>query len=159
MFVSRRDYVLRMIEEITQLLARIVFQRERNQPREALQSIVQGCERLFAMEADQLFQFTPKQHFTMLTEGLSMEDGRAKVLLYAALNEEAARIYENLGNAAMSRASFANALRFVLTAERRFSHEHWPAFAPKAEDLIAKLKDSAMDADLEELLRTRVPFE
>jgi hypothetical protein len=156
MYVSRRDYILRLVEEITQLVARIVFQRERNRPQEALQSLVQACERLFVMDADRLFQFTPDQHFAMLQEGETPEAARDKVLLFASLNREAGLIYGSLGNATMARASFQNALRFVLKAENSFPRENWPAFAPPVDELMAQLKEAPLDADVESLLRARV---
>src|SRR3954469_22888675 len=106
MITSRRDYLLRMIDEVGRLLARLIFQRENGRPQEALQSVVQACERLFNLDASSLFQFTPEQHFLMLTRDESPEDARDKVLLYAALNTEAARAYLALGNATMARNSF-----------------------------------------------------
>src|SRR6476469_1843991 len=100
MITSRRDYILRIIDEVGRLLARVVFKRRNRQPEEALQVLVQACERLFALEADKLFQFTPDQHFTMLTQDEPPEIARNKVLLYAALNAEAGQIYGELGNTA-----------------------------------------------------------
>ena len=79
-----------------------------------MQTVVQGCERLFAMEADPLFQFTPDQHYVMLTEGETPETARDKVLLYAALNLEAGHLYAKIDNRNMARASFLNALRLTL---------------------------------------------
>src|SRR5215207_11650936 len=98
MITSRRDYILRIIDEVSRLLARVIFKRRSGADQDALQVLVQACERLFAMEADKLFQFTPDQHFAMLTEAEAPEVGRDKVLLYAALNTEAGHIYAKQGN-------------------------------------------------------------
>ena len=68
MLTSRRDYILRIIDEVGRLLARVVFKRRTGETEEALQTIVQACERLFSMEADKLFQFTPEKHYAMLLE-------------------------------------------------------------------------------------------
>jgi hypothetical protein len=108
---------------------------------------------LFNLEASQLFQFSPEQHFLMLTRDESPEDARDKVLLYAALNAEAALAYQALGNATMTRNSFLNALRLTLKATAQFPTEAWPAYAPRVPDLLEALKDAPLDPDTEELLR------
>jgi hypothetical protein len=69
MLTSRRDYILRIIDEVSRLLARVVFKRRGGEPQEALQTVLQACEQLFAMDADKLFQLSPDQHYAMLVEG------------------------------------------------------------------------------------------
>lgn len=152
MINSRRDYLLRIIAEVGQLLARALHQRRNGTPEDALQSVVQGCERLFQMEADQLFQFTPDQHALMLTEGLPAADARDALLLYAALNQEAGEIYERLGNTAITRASRVNALRFTLRARLIGSPEPEPAFAPSVESLRGKLGEDLAEPDIQALV-------
>lgn len=154
MITSRRDYLLRMIDEVGRLLARLIFQREKGRPQDALQSVVQACERLFNLDASRLFQFTPEQHFLMLTRDENPADARDKVLLYAALNAEAGRSYHALGNALMARASFLNALRFTLRAQREFpSAGALPSYAPKIPELREALKEQPLDPDVMDLLR------
>src|SRR3954469_22644147 len=152
MITSRRDYLLRMIDEVGRLLARVIFQRQNHREQEALQSVVQACERLFNLEAAQLFQFSPEQHFLMLTEGESPEDARDKVLLYAALNTEAAHAYLALNKPAMARSSFLNALRFTLRARKEFPADNWPDYAPQISELLDALKDQPLDDETTELL-------
>jgi hypothetical protein len=154
MLTSRRDYILRIIDEVSRLLARVIFKRRAGESEAALQTVVQACERLFALEADQLFQFTPDQHFVMLTEGESPEMGRDKVLLYAALNAEAGQIYTRLGNPTMARASFLNALRLSLRARTEFSPEGLPAYAPSLALLREALADSPLDPATAALLKS-----
>lgn len=153
MITSRRDYLLRIIDEVGRVLARIILQRQSGRAQDALQSAVQGCERLFNLPASQLFQFTPDQHWLMLTQGESSEDARAKVLLYAALNTEAARAYVAIGNPTMARASFLNALRFTLRAKQSFGTDNLPAYTPDVAELLAALQDAPLDPETAELLR------
>src|SRR5688572_3137996 len=154
MITSRRDYILRIIDEVSRLLARVIFKRRSGGQEEALQTVVQACERLFAMESDKLFQFTPEQHFVMLTQDEPPEIGRDKVLLYAALNTEAGHIYTKAGNRAMARASFLNALRFSLRARTEFPQENFPAFAPSLAVLRETLADAPLDPATAELLKS-----
>ncbi len=153
MITSRRDYILRIIDEVGRLLARVIFKRRGGHPEEALQTIVQACESLFALEADKLFQFTPEQHFVMLSEGEPPEIARDKILLYAALNAEAGQVYTQLGNRPMARASFLNALRLTLRAKTEFPVEGWPAHAPSVSVLREILADEPLDAATAQLLQ------
>ena len=153
MITSRRDYILRLIDEVGRLLARAIFKRGTGAGQEALQTIVQACEQLFALEADKLFQFTPDQHFVMLTEGEEPTVARDKVLLYAALNREAAAAYTQLGNREMARATTLNALRFTLRARAELSSDNLPAFTPDIAGMLDQLGNAPLDPETEALFR------
>src|SRR6266498_4244990 len=116
MLTSRRDYLLRIIDEVGRILGQIVFKRRAGADVEALETVVVGYQRLFNLDGDQVFLLTPRQHYEMLTDEESPFDARDKVLLYATLSAEAGKIYAKLGNRPMSRACFVNALRFTLRA-------------------------------------------
>ena len=152
MLTSRRDYILRIIDEVGLLLRRVLQQRTAGRPEEALQSVVAACERLFQMEAAQLFQFTPDQHIAMLAEGEPPDIARDKVLLYATLNAEAGRRYRIIGNAALSRQSFLNALRLTAKARQGGPADGWPAYAPVPADLLRELDGAPLDAATAALL-------
>lgn len=152
MLTSRRDYILRLIDEVGRLLARAVMKRRGGAQVEALEAVVHSCERLFDLEADKLFQFTPDQHFVMLAEGEPPEIARDKILLYAALNAEAGQIYRAMGRATMARASTLNALRFALRARLEFPVADLPAYAPAISELREQLSDEPLDAATADLL-------
>lgn len=154
MFRSRQDYLLRLIEELTQFLARAVFQRQAGREREALSAIVESCERLFGLEAAQLFQFTPDQHFVMLTDGEAPDNARAKVLIYAALTAEAGQNYAALGKTELARASLLSALRLTLRARESLpTAEPPPSYAPSISDLLRQLQDQPLDPETASWLR------
>lgn len=157
MITSRRDYILRIIDEVGRLLARVVFKRRAGSDQEALESVVEGCERLFGREAQQIFQLTPEQHFALLIENEEPLIARDKVLLYAALCAEAGRIYSRLGKPALAHASFTNALRLAVKARVRFSSEGLPDFAPKIPELVTALGGEALDAETSALLKSSDP--
>jgi hypothetical protein len=154
MFRSRQDYLLRLIEELTQFLARAVFQRKAGREMESLTAIVESCERLFGLEAAELFQFTPEQHFVMLTDGESPENARAKTLIYAALTAEAGRNYASLGKAELARGSFLSALRLTLRARESFpTDDPPPSYAPSIAELLQQLQGQPLDAETSGWLR------
>jgi hypothetical protein len=153
MLTSRRDYLLRIIDEVGRLLARAVFKRRGSETHEALQTIVQASERLFGLEAHQLFQFTPDQQFLMLTEGTEPGDARAKVSIYAALNLEAGRCYAELNKPDLARASFLNALRLVCRAQISFPETPSPESTPRIEKLLELLRAEPLDPETTALVR------
>lgn len=152
MITSRRDYILRIIDEVTRILARIIFKRRTGADHEALEIVIEGFQRLFNLQPDQIFQFTPDHHFVMLTLDEPPEIARDKVLLYAALSAEAGGIYQKMGNEKMARATFTNALRFTLKARTFAIDSALPQFAPNVDDLIAKLGADTLDVETRALL-------
>lgn len=154
MITSRRDYIVRIIEEVGRLLAVSVFKRKAGADEEALGTVVHGFTRLFQLEADQVFLLTPTQHYQMLVEDAETpEFARDKVLLYAALSAEAGTIYARLGNQAMARATRINALRFTLKARAEFGTNELPEYAPKVAELLEALADEPLDPETAELLK------
>ena len=155
MITSRRDYLLRIIDEVGRLLARVIFKRRGGEDHEALEIVVQGFERLFALERDKLFQFTPEQQQVMLTLDEPPDVARDKLHVYAALSAEAGAIYRKLGNAAMSRATYLNALQFALAADEYAVDAPAPTFAPKIDDLVGALGRETLDAETLQRLADR----
>jgi hypothetical protein len=148
----QRDYILRLIDQVGQFLAKVVLQRKQNSPHEALQNVMAGCERLFAIDAVELFRFTPEQHVAMLADGESPDIARDKILIYAALNAEAGRCFALLGRAEQSRNSTLLALRLTLKARADYGAEAWPDFAPKTAELIQALGATPLDEETAGLL-------
>lgn len=147
-----RDYLLRLIEQLGQLLRRVTELRDRGSPQEGLQTVMAACERLFGLDAVQLFQFSPDQHYQMLAESDPTEDARNKILIYAALNQEAGLCYLRMNQPQHAAATFLNALRLTLRARRQFGATDWPDFAPPIRDLVARLRETPLDADTAALL-------
>ena len=155
MITSRRDYILRVIDEVGRLLARVTFKRKAGADQEALETVVVGFQRLFNLDSDQIFLLTPEKHYEMIItdpDG-TPEDIRDKLLLYAALSAEAGAIYAKSGNRALARTTRLNALRFSLRARARFPSEDAPAYAPDVSVLLEQLADEPLDEMTAELVR------
>lgn len=148
----QRDYILRLIEQVAQLLSRVIRQREGHAPQEALQSIMAAFERLFGMEAVRIFQFAPDQHAAMLAEGEEAEVAHDKILMYAALNEQAGRCYTTIGQPKLARLSFENALRSSLKAQQQYPGFNPPTFAPSVSELLKLLGNAPLDEETTSLL-------
>jgi len=153
MITSRRDYVMRLLEEIGRLLARVSAKRRNGDSDDAaLETVVFGLQRLFKLDADQIFLLQPEQHFILLADEEEPEFARDKILLYAALSAEAGHIYTRQGNRPLARATFINALRFTLKARTQYSLDGLPDYAPKVPDLLATLAGEPLDAETARLL-------
>ncbi len=153
MITSRRDYIVRIIEEVGRLLARVTAKRRRGDSDDAaLETVVFGLQRLFEMDADQIFLLTPDQHYEMLADTDPPEFARDRILLYAALNVEAGHVYARQQNRAMARATFTTALRFTLKAGAKYSAEGLPEYAPNIAELLAALGDEPLDAETARLV-------
>ena len=153
MITSRRDYIMRIIEEVGRILARISAKRRKGDTDEtALENVIFGLQRLFNLDADQIFLLTPEQHFEMLIDDEEPEFARDKVLLYAALCTEAGHVYARMGSREKARATFTTALRFTLRARARFSTEGLPDYAPKVPELLAVLAGAPLDPETAELV-------
>ena len=155
MLTSRRDYILRVIDEVGRLLARVTFKRKAGADQEALETVVVGFQRLFNLDADQIFLLTPEKHYEMITTDpdATPEDKRDKLLLYAALSAEAGGIYAKAGNRALARVTRLNALRFSLRARTEFPMDGAPTFAPDVPALLAALADEPLDEATAELVK------
>ena len=153
MITSRRDYMMRLIDEVGRVLARIAFKRRKGDSDDsALETVVFGFQRLFDMGADQIFTLTPPQHFEMLVRDEPPEFARDKVLLYAALCAEAGHIYARMGSRDRATATFSTALNFALRARAQFSSEGWPDYAPSVPELLDALGEAPLDPATSELL-------
>src|SRR5476651_1358698 len=107
MLTSRRDYLMRILEEVSRLLARVSFKRRKGDTDDAaLETVVFGFQRLFNLDSDQIFLLTPSQHYDLLADADAPEFARDRVLMYAALSAEAGYVYARQGNSAMARATF-----------------------------------------------------
>jgi hypothetical protein len=153
MITSRRDYMMRIIDEVGRLLARLAFKRRKGDSDDSmLETVVFGFQRLFDLSADQIFMLTPPQHFEMLTRDEPPDFARDKILLYAALCTEAGRIYARMGSRDKAVATFSTALNFTLKARARFPAEGWPDYAPSVPELLEALGDAPLDRETTDLL-------
>ena len=155
MLTSRRDYILRVIDEVGRLLARITFKRKAGADQEALETVVVGFQRLFNLDSDQIFLLTPEKHYEMIITDpdATPEDIRDKLLLYAALSAEAGAIYAKSGNRALARITRLNALRFSLRARSQYPMADAPSFAPDVPSLLSALADEPLDEATATLVR------
>jgi len=114
-----RDYILRMIQQLTAAIAKVLFRRELKQYDNALEEIDEACERLIGMKWNFLRGFSDQQ----LIELLGYERNQDKMLAVAELLREESDILELQGKTDESIAQGMKAFSLfteLITAEKSF---------------------------------------
>lgn len=95
--VRREDYILRLIEELREFVARLINLRDANRLDEALMAAVAAQEKLFARPAAEFMGLALDDQLSLLRAGEAADTARQKCLAYASILEEAGRVYEARG--------------------------------------------------------------
>jgi hypothetical protein len=138
--VAQRDYILRLIEQAVQVILQITLQREMGQPSLAVQSVIDGIEKLFGLSVSELGSLDTEQLYAQLTRDEQPENAREKCLIFAALNNQAGLAYEERDLPALAQPAFHLALVFTLRALTGFPGAEPPAFAPAVPELLYRLE-------------------
>jgi tetratricopeptide (TPR) repeat protein len=139
----RRDYILRMIEEMIQALARIASLTKAKQHCEAAVVLDQEFQKLIGSGAETVATLSETELIARVLSGESTQIVREKTLLLVALLKEAGGIHAALNRTEESRACYLKALNLLLQA--RLQEEdgvELPGYVPKIDDLELALKDS-----------------
>jgi hypothetical protein len=152
---QREDYLLRLIEELREFVARAVALRNTDQLGEALLTVVTAQERLFARPAVDFTSRAIDEQLRLLTIDESAETARGKCLAYASILREAGNVYRALGREDLAASAWQLALYVTLTVavgNEGKAGELRPAIG----DLRARLTDDALQPPVRELL-ARLP--
>lgn len=149
---QKQDYLLRLIEELGQLVTEIVKLRQHGSYDSALHTVMQAQERLFARRAQEFMTRPIEEQLHLLVIGESAANAREKCLVYAALLTEAAHTYLAREQTALASGACQLALHVLLLTALRY-----PA-ADAAEDrtriavLLNLLPDDQLAAEVQGLL-------
>ena len=150
--VAQRDYILRLIEQAAQVIARITHQRESGQPGLAVQSVIDGIEKLFGLSVAELGSLDTDALYAQLTREEHPENARDKCVVFAALNYQAGLAYEDRDLPALAQPAFHLALVFTLRARNAFPGRDGPEFTPRVDDLLYRLEGFDLPASTRALL-------
>jgi hypothetical protein len=138
--VPQRDYLLRLLEEAIQLILRITLQRETGQPDVAVNSVIEGIEKLFGLTVAELGSLDTGQLYAQLTREENPQNARDKCIIFAALNNQAGLAYAQKDLPALAQPAFHLALVFTLMALTGFSRSGLPAITPDVDTLLFHLE-------------------
>ena len=148
----RRDYILRMIEEFIQALARINALKQGQHWREAAGGVDEEFQRLIGMGSQAVARLTETELLARLICGEPTQAGREKTLILTALFREAGDVAATQGRVEESRACYLKGLHLLLET---LTHEEVfavPEFVPRVEMFAAALHDSPLPLETQALL-------
>jgi hypothetical protein len=133
---QRQDYLLRQLEMLRHLVARLTGQREPAGLEEALQISYQLQEKLFAMPAADFLRQEVGEQVATLARNESPQRGQEKILTYAGLLRETAQVYDFRGHPELAQGARQLALHVAL----HVALDNPPH--PDAAALVAELRDA-----------------
>jgi hypothetical protein len=148
----RRDYILRMIEEAAQALARIISFKNGRRWREAAEVIDQQFARLVGLDAQAVSRLSETELLARVIEGEPTQAVREKTLILTALLKEAGDLAAVQDQAQEGLACYLKALHLLLDVLGRGEPFECPEFVPRVEALTAALSDEPLPVGTHALL-------
>jgi hypothetical protein len=150
--VIRRDYILRMIEEFVQALARINELKQNRRWQEAAGVVDEEFQRLIGTGADAVARLTETELLANLIRGEPTQAVHDKTLMLTALLKEAGDVAATQERAEESRSCYLKGLRLLLETLAREEVTDCPAFVPRVEMFAAALRGSPLPLETQALL-------
>ncbi|MFI5356285.1 MAG: hypothetical protein ACHQ4G_03010 [Opitutales bacterium] len=149
---QRQDYILRLIDELREFVSAMLRSGDPGKGAEALHAVLHAQQQLFQRPPAEFLSADLGQQIDLLAQGESPAGAVENVATYAALLEQAARVYDGLNRPALALGSRQLALAALAAAAAR-----WPAqradVAAQLGALRAAIPDEALNPPVRELLR------
>jgi tetratricopeptide (TPR) repeat protein len=139
----RRDYIIRMIEELGQCLARVRVQVSERQYPEADAALEKALEQLLGSDRD-VDKLSETELLALLTVDGPTQMVREKTLILVALLQEAGRLRVAQGREREGEACWLKALNLLLTMKLQDADLEFPEFVPKIDLLRDQLRDTEL---------------
>jgi len=137
----RRDYIVRMIEEFAEALARIRALKEQRQHGEALLLTEEEFKRITGIDSEALLRLSETELLARLIETEPLHAVREKLFFLTTLLKEAGDIAEVEGRTEESRACYLKGLHLLLNSLARTDGYEQPEFVPKVELFVNALDE------------------
>jgi hypothetical protein len=148
----RRDYILRMIEEFIQALARVNALKQGQHWQEAAGAVDDEFQRLIGTGAQAVAGLTETELLARLIRGEPTQAVREKTLILTALLKEAGDVAATQGHAEESHSCYLKGLRLLLETLAREEVSAVPDFVPRVEMFAAALHGSPLPLETQALL-------
>ncbi len=140
----RRDYILRMIEEFMQVLARINFLKKGQLWQQADDVIEQEFRRLVSAGAQAVAEMNETDLLAKIIEGEPTAVVHSKVGLMAALLYEAGDVRIAQNQIEEGHAFYLNGLNLLLETLANSEAAAFPEFVPEVESFVIALQDAPL---------------
>ena len=148
----RRDYILRMIEEFIQALARVNALKQDQRWQEAAGAVDEEFQRLIGTGAQAVARLTETELLARLIRGEPTQAVHDKTLMLTALLKEAGDVAATQGRAEESRSCYLKGLHLLLETLARKEVSAVPDFVPRVEMFAAALHGSPLPLETQALL-------
>lgn len=140
----RRDYILRMIEELAQILARTRQQIAARRFDDAQVELDTVFKELTGSDAKDVAKLSETELLAKLALDGPTLVVREKTMIVIALLQEAGALYIAEGNESDGQACWLKALNLLLTLKLQDADLEFPEFVPKIDLLRDQLRDTAL---------------
>ena len=140
----RRDYILRMIEEFIQQMARIRFLKQEQRWEAAATALDEEFRKLTNLEPAGLARLSETELLAVLMREGPTQVVRHKTLMLTTLLHEAAEVAFQQGREQESRDCRLKALHLLLDILARAEVFELPEFVPKVDILVAELRSDLL---------------
>ena len=137
----RTDYIIRMIEEFAEALARIRALKERRQHGEALMLTEEEFKRITGIDSEALLKLSETELLARLIQSEALHAVRLKMFFLTTLLKEAGDIAAAEGRIEESRACYLKGLHLLLDSLGRADGFEQPEFVPKVELFVSALDE------------------
>ena len=148
----RRDYILRMIEEFIQALARVNALKQDRRWQEAAGVVDEEFQRLIGVGAQAVARLTETELLATIIRGEPTQAVRDKTLMLTALLKEAGDVAAWQERAEESRSCYLKGLHLLLETLAHEEVSAFPEFVPRVEMFVAVLRDSPLPLETQALL-------
>ena len=148
----RRDYILRMIEEFAQFLARLKGLKEKQRWEEAEGTLDEEFQRLVGAGPQAVAQLSETELLAKVIQGEPTLAVRDKTLMLATLLKEAGDVAAAQERVEESRACYLKGLHLLLETLGRGEVFDCPEFVPRVEPFVAALAGAPLPFQTQGLL-------
>jgi hypothetical protein len=137
----RRDYILRLIEEFAEALARIRALKKDKQLHEAFSLTESEFKRITGLNSESLLKLSETELLARLIQSEPLHAVREKMYFLTTLLKETGDIAAAEGRAGESRACYLKGLHLLLDSLARGDAFEQPEFVPKVELFVGELDE------------------
>ena len=148
----RRDYIMRQIEFMVEVIQRVTGLAKEKRYQAAMSLIDDSLDKLFGLNGTLLTGLSGREPLSQLTFGEETDLSQAKLIAAAALLKEAGDIQAEQDEEDESFRSFVSALELLLTALLNHDNSPLPEYAPEVDELITSLTGWHIPSHLNKLL-------
>ncbi|OAB30972.1 hypothetical protein PMSD_18910 [Paenibacillus macquariensis subsp. defensor] len=146
----RKDYILRMVEEMTQMISKVFELKQERKHTEALWEIDELLSKEYPLNSRLLNSLPPEEITDMFRFGGTVESDKLQGAAYL-LNEEG-KIYMDLGQIDEGLTRFMKSLHLYLVADIHGANKELIKLADQVDNLLNQLKDYRLPPKTETLL-------